>query len=222
MALVKNVADNKKPENNTSKKKLKLTGRNSFGVKIGGGLAQEAPSFAGARQTQFIGVTGKNRTAFDAGLFYQAALGGAIDIRPSLQFSVDGGELYYERTPTASPRFDTVTLKNSSFIASLPLIFRLSKKAVVPYIMLGPSFSFIASQDATAQERVPLKKSVVTGDVGFGVDIRMGKAKFTLSPEIKYSRGFTSMQDGAGTPYTITLSSLKKQGFTFNLYFRNL
>jgi hypothetical protein len=219
-ALTKKAMDNKLPGNNTTQTKPKLPGRNSFGITVGGGLAQEAPSFAGTRNTQFIGVEGKERAAFDLGLIYQAGIGGSIDIRPSIQFSFDGGDLIYERTPTASPQFETVTLKNISINASLPLVFRLSKKEVVPFIMIGPSFSYIIKQDANAQERVPVKKSVAIGDAGFGVDIGIKKAGIILSPEIKYSRSFTDTKDGTRTAYTTVLSSLKKQGFTFHLYLR--
>lgn len=220
LALAKKAMDNKQPDNNTTKKKPKLPGRNSFGITVGGGLAQEAPSFAGTRNTPFIGVTGKDRAVFDLGLIYQVGLGGSVDIRPSVQIAFDGGDLFYERTPTAGPRFDTVSLKNSSFVLSVPLIFRLSKKEIAPFIMLGPSFSYVIGQNATAQERVPVKKSVALGEAGLGLDIGIPKAGIILSPEIKYSRGLSNQRDDAGTIYTTVLSALKKQGFTFHLYLR--
>lgn len=220
LALAKQALDNKKPDEKQTKKNTRLPGRNSFGITVGGGVAEEVPSFAGTRNTPFIGVTGKNRAAIDLGVIYQAGIGGSIDIRPAVHLSFDGGDLFYERTPTAGPRFDTVSLKNININVSLPLIFRLSKKDIAPFIMLGPSYSYVLKQDATAQSRVPVKKSVVLGSAGAGVDISIRKAGIILSPEIKYSRGLTNQQDDAGTIYTTVLSALKKQGFSFHLYLR--
>ncbi|MBI5858088.1 MAG: caspase family protein [Sphingobacteriales bacterium] len=219
LSLVRNAPDNKQPGNNT-KQKPKLPGRNSFGVTIGGGLNEAAPTFAGSRNTAFIGVTANQTAAFDIGVIYQTGIGGSVDIRPSVHVSFDGGDLVYERTPTASPQFETITLKNTAVNVSVPFVFRLSRKDIAPFIMLGPSFSYIIKQDAAAQERVPVKKSVVLGEAGIGLDISLTKAGIILSPEIKYSRGLSDQYDDAGTSYTNVLSTLKKQGFAFHLYLR--
>jgi hypothetical protein len=52
------------------------------------------------------------------------------------------------------------------------------------------------------------------------VDIGLGKSGFAISPELKYSVGFSDMKDAANTTYARALSSLKKNIFSLNVYLR--
>jgi len=205
-----------KPNNQNSK----LPRRNSFGFSIGGGIAHDVPKYDGTRNSPFINVTGNNNPAFDLGITYQAGIGGMVDVRPTIQVVFDGGDLVYERPPTSGDQFETVKMQNVSLNAYVPLIFRLSKNNISPFIMLGPGFNFILSQNEDTREIIPVKRGVVLGDVGIGVDIGIKKGGIILSPEIKYTRGLTDQYNDGGTVYTDALSSLKKQGFTFHLYIR--
>ena len=219
LAQIKKQQQQKNPDNSNTKKP-KLPGKNSIGFTIGGGLAHDVPVFVRDANSPFLGVTGNNNPAFDLGIIYQAGVGGMVDIRPTVQVVFDGGDLVYERPPTFGVQFETIKLENISVNAYVPLIFRLSKNRIAPFVMLGPGFNFILSQDKNSRTNIPVKRGVVLGDLGLGVDIGIKKAGIILSPEIKYTRGLTNQYRDGGTIYTNALSSLKKQGFTFHLYIR--
>ena len=221
LALVKNAAQqpNQNKPNNTSNKTAR---KNSFGGVVGGGISQLNPTFAGSRNSNIIGINARDIIKADIGVFYQLGIGKNISIRPGTVVSIEGGELIYDRrNATGGTVFrDTVKLKNTSVSLSLPVIIHLSDKKIAPFISLGPSFNYILSQDATSSERVPVKKSVILGDAGLGVDIALGKSRLMLSPEIKYTQGFNDQREDAGNDFTNTLSSLKKRGITFSVYLR--
>lgn len=219
LAQIKKQQQQKNPDNSNTKKP-KLPGKNSIGFTIGGGFAHDVPVFVRDANSPFLGVTGNNNPAFDLGIIYQAGVGGMVDIRPTVQVVFDGGDLVYERPPTSGVQFETIKLENISVNAYVPLIFRLSKNRIAPFVMLGPGFNFILSQDKNSRTNIPVKRGVVLGDLGLGVDIGIKKAGIILSPEIKYTRGLTNQYRDGGTIYTNALSSLKKQGFTFHLYIR--
>ena len=219
LAQIKKQQQQKNPDNSNTKKP-KLPGKNSIGFTIGGGLAHDVPVFVRDANSPFLGVTGNNNPAFDLGIIYQAGVGGMVDIRPTVQVVFDGGDLVYERPPTSGVQFETIKLENISVNAYVTLIFRLSKNRIAPFVMLGPGFNFILSQDKNSRTNIPVKRGVVLGDLGLGVDIGIKKAGIILSPEIKYTRGLTNQYRDGGTIYTNALSSLKKQGFTFHLYIR--
>jgi len=49
----------------------------------------------------------------------------------------------------------------------------------------------------------------------------LGNSGLSLSPELKYTAGFSDTKDPAATTsYNLALSSLKKNTFSFNLYLR--
>lgn len=219
LAQVKKMQEKK--NNNNNKNKTRLPGRNTFGFTLGGGLAQNKPVYERSPNSPYINVTGNNNPAFDFGITYQTGLGGLIDIRPTTQVVFDGGDLVFEQFPTSGDTTrETHTFKNISVSAYVPFIFRLSKNDIAPYIMLGPGFNFIMSQNEDTRSIIPVKRGVVLGDAGIGVDIGFKKAGIILSPKIKYTKGFNNQQRDGGTAYTDVISSLKKQGFSFNLYIR--
>jgi Outer membrane protein beta-barrel domain len=150
------------------------------------------------------------------------SIGGKVSIRPSTFISMEGGELIYEREPVVGGPIirDPVKLKNTSVTFAVPIIIRLSDKNVAPFISMGPSFSYLVSQNNSTADRVPLKKTSLMGDAGIGVDIGLAKSRLVLSPEIKFTQGLNSIKDDAPGDYTTTLSSLKKRGITFSLYLR--
>jgi hypothetical protein len=87
--------------------------------------------------------------------------------------------------------------------------------------MLGPSFSYEVSQDNATADILPLKKSLFSGNGGIGVDIGLGNSGLFLSPELKYSAGFSDIKDpNAASSFAAALSALKKNNFSFNLYLR--
>ena len=220
LALVQK-AISKKP-NDTKKNNTPLR-KASFGFTAGGGLSQSNPTFSGNVNTGFVGVDAATAPGGNLGIIYQVNLGGSISIRPSATVSFGNTDIDFQRrNVTGGPiTTETVSVKSSSVNVSLPLIIRLGNKNVAPYIALGPSFSYMLNGAASADELLPVKKSLFLGDGGLGVDINLLKSGIILSPELKYSAGLSEWRDDAGTSnYASALSSLKKNGFTLSLYLR--
>ena len=220
LALVQK-AISKKP--NDTKKNTTPLRKASFGFTAGGGLSQSNPTFSGNVNTGFVGVDAATAPGGNLGIIYQVNLGGSISIRPSATVSFGNTDIDFQRrNVTGGPiTTETVSVKSSSVNVSLPLIIRLGNKNVAPYIALGPSFSYMLNGAASADEILPVKKSLFLGDGGLGVDINLLKSGIILSPELKYSAGLSEWRDDAGTSnYASALSSLKKNGFTLSLYLR--
>ena len=220
LALVQK-AISKKP--NDTKKNTTPLRKASFGFTAGGGLSQSNPTFSGNVNTGFVGVDAATTPGGNLGIIYQVNLGGSISIRPSATVSFGNTDIDFQRrNVTGGPiTTETVSVKSSSVNVSLPLIIRLGNKNVAPYIALGPSFSYMLNGAASADEILPVKKSLFLGDGGLGVDINLLKSGIILSPELKYSAGLSEWRDDAGTSnYASALSSLKKNGFTLSLYLR--
>jgi hypothetical protein len=208
-----------KPGDPTGKKPIR---KSSFGGVAGGGISQLNPGFAGTRNTNFIGVNPRDIIKADLGIIYQLGISNNISIRPTALVSIEGGDLVYDRRLVTGGQIfhDTVKLKNTSISIAVPVIFHLSNKKIAPFISIGPSFSYILSQDATSSELVPVKKSVLLGDAGLGVDIQLGKSRLILSPELKYTQGFNNQKETGTTGFSDVLSSLKKRGITLSVYLR--
>ena len=220
LALVQK-AISKKP--NDTKKNTTPLRKASFGFTAGGGLSQSNPTFSGNVNTGFVGVDAATAPGGNLGIIYQVNLGGSISIRPSATVSFGNTDIDFQRrNVTGGPiTTETISVKSSSINVSLPLIIRLGNKNVAPYIALGPSFSYMLNGAASADELLPVKKSLFLGDGGLGVDINLLKSGIILSPELKYSAGLSEWRDDAGTSnYASALSSLKKNGFTLSLYLR--
>ena len=220
LALVQK-AISKKPEE--VKKNNSPLRKASFGFTAGGGLSQSNPTFSGNVNTGFIGVDAATAPGGNLGIIYQVSIGGNISVRPSATVSIGNTDIDFQRrNVTGGPiTTETIAVKSSSVNVSLPMIIRLNNKNIAPYIALGPSFSYLLSGSASADEILPVKKSLFLGDGGIGVDINLLKSGFILSPELKYSAGLSEWKDDAATSnYAAAVSSLKKNGFTLSLYFR--
>ena len=222
LSLVKKVTeqpDKNNPDNKANKKPIR---KSSFGAVAGSGVSQLNPTFVRNGNSNIVGINPKNIVKADIGIIYQASIGKNISIRPTTQVSLEGGELVYKRQATTGGviTLDPVKLKNTSISFSLPIIIRLSDKNIAPFIMLGPTYNYIVSQNAAATEKVPVKKSVILGDAGLGVDIGFAKSRLVLSPELKYSQGFNNLKKDAKNELTNTISDLKKRGITFSVYLR--
>ena len=222
LALVRQVAQQTNPDKSNNPNYKKPIKKNSFGVVAGSGISKLNPVYTEAGNTNIIGINPKNIIKFDLGIIYQLGIGKNISLRPSALISMEGGELVYQRRATTGTQIisDPVKLKNTSVSVALPMIIRLSDKNIAPFISLGPSFSYLVSQDAASSKKIPVKKSILSGDAGIGIDIGLAKSKLIISPEIKYTQGLNNIRSDAKNEYTNTLSSLKKQGITFSVYLR--
>lgn len=219
LALIQNTANNSKPNTNKNSPFRKV----SFGGTIGGGVNQSNPTYSGNVNSGFINVRSNTATLFGLGIISQVNIGGNIFIRPSVSVSFESSDIdFVRRGPTGQPDIiETIELKGTSAIISLPLVIRFSSKNVAPYIMLGPSFSYEVSQDNTTADILPVKKSIFSGNGGIGIDIGLGNSGLSISPELKYTAGFSDIKDpNAASSYAAALSGLKKNSFSFNLYLR--
>ncbi len=194
----------------------------SFGFTLGGGLTQSNPGYSGNANSGFTGVTSNSATGFDLGFIYQVNIGGNIFIRPEINVTTENTRINFEiRSGTGNLPDQVVDVKGIATNIALPVVIRFSSKTIAPYIMLGPSFNYLLSQNSTSTEQLPVKKSLFIGQGGFGVDIGLGKSGFALSPELKYSAGLSDMKDNAATTsFARALSSLKKNMFSLNVYLR--
>lgn len=223
LALVqKSIADNKRPDDK-KKQTNKPLRKSSFGYTLGGGLTQSKPTYSGNANSGFIGVEASTAPTFDLGFIYQLNLGNTISIRPAATLSFEKTDIGFQKRNVTGGTIttETVSLENTAVNISLPLIIRLSSKNIAPYIALGPSFSYSMGQKSTSSDKLPVKKSLVFGDGGIGVDFNILKSGIIISPELKYSAGFSDIKDGAATTtYAAALSALKKNAFTLSVYLR--
>jgi hypothetical protein len=220
LALVQKAVSKKPGDVKKNNSPLRKT---SFGFTAGGGLSQSNPTFSGNVNTGFVGVDAATAPGGNLGIIYQVNLGGSISIRPSATVSFGNTDIDFQRRNVTGGQIitETIAVKSSSVNVSLPLIIRLSNKNIAPYIALGPSFSYLLNGSASADEILPVKKSIFLGDGGLGVDINLLKSGIVLSPELKYSAGLSEWKDDAATSnYAAAISSLKKNGFTLSLYLR--
>lgn len=222
LALVRKAMSNNDPAQNNPKPKRPVS-KVGFGFTLGGGINQSNPTYSGNANSGFVGVASNSAPGFNFGVISQVNLGNTISIRPAATVNVENMDIDFQRRfVTGGPIVtETVAVKGTSVNLTLPLIIRLSSKDIVPYIALGPSFSYLLSQNNSSSDILPFKKSMFLGNAGIGVDINLLRSGIVLSPEIKYSAGLSDIQDNtASTPYNAALSSLKRNAFTFNLYLR--
>jgi len=224
LALVQRAIAGNNEQGNNNKQPKKTKGESGFGYTLGVGLNQSKPSYSGNVNSGFTGVqTAGAAAGIDAGIIYQVGLGGNFSIRPAATVGFENTEIaFYRRSGTGGPVItEKVLLKNTMVSIALPFVIRITAKNTAPFLSLGPSFSYLFSQDNTSGDILPLKKSVFAGNAGLGVDIGLGKSGFILSPEIKYSIGLSDMKDNTSTSnYALAVSSLKKETFSLNLYLK--
>lgn len=222
LAMIQKATSSQPDEPKKVVKKTSPFRKASFGFTLGGGLSQSNPSYSGNANSGFTGVASNSAPVFDLGLICQVNIGGNIFIRPEVNVSAENTRINFEiRSGTGNFPDVVVDVKGIAANIALPVVVRFSSKIISPYIMLGPSFNYIFSQNSTSAEKLPVKKSLFLGSAGFGVDIGLGKSGFALSPELKYSAGLSDIKDNsATTSFARALSSLKKNIFSLNVYLR--
>ena len=222
LALIQKAVNNKKPNNNKGQKHLP-TKKVRFGFTIGGGINQTNPTYSGNANSSYSDVRSNTNGEFGVGLIAQIALGNTIYIRPTVNVQFENSKLDYIRSSgPGEPDFvNTTIIKNTTANLHIPLVISFSTNNVAPYIMLGPNFSVNVGQNQGTGDVLSLKKTFFGGDAGLGVDIGLGKSGFVISPELKINTRLSDIHEpNPPTPNAMALSSLKKTGFTFNLYFR--
>ena len=164
-------------------------------------------------------ITANQKPKIEIGIICQVNLNNVLSWRPSLTFSSEKRNLVYIRkNSSGQSKTETVSIQTFSLNVGVPFVFRFSQNKVAPYLSAGPVFSFLATQDGQA-DKVPVKNFDMLGEAGLGADFTIANS-WVLSPEIKYSAGFVNIIRNANNLYTNTISNLKRQSYTFNVYFR--
>lgn len=222
LALAQQALNNTKPDAGKTAKNNAPLRKVSFGFTAGGGVNRSNPAYSGNVNTGFIGVSARTAPTGILGAICQLSFGNTISLRPSATISFEQTDIAYERRgTTGSPDIETVSVKGAAVNIALPLLIRFSSGNIAPYLSLGPSYSYLLSQNSSSAELLPIKKSLVLGNAGLGVEIGLLKSGFVISPELKYSAGLSDMRDNpAATPYGEALSDLKRNAFTLSLYLR--
>src|SRR5690242_10310792 len=183
LALARNTTNN--PPNNPVKKPK---GKSSFGFTLGGGLNNSNPTFQ-TNNGPIIGASSQSAGVLDGGIIVHIPLSSSVSIRPAATFIWGNTEVNFERRNTAGGIIrERIGLKTSSVVGSIPVLIRLNNKKARPYVMLGPSFSY---QVGEINDLLPVKKGMILGDLGFGIDFTIPKTGMVLSPELKFSAGLS-------------------------------
>ena len=197
--------------------------RPSFGFTLGGGLTQSDPTYSGNAQTGYLGADASSAAGGSLGFLYHICLGNIISIRPTTTVIFESTDINFQRRNlTGGPVItETVSIKGTTVNVALPIIVRFSSGEVAPYLTAGPSFSYMFSQNSSSADILPVKKSMVIGSGGLGVDIGIPKAGIIIAPEIRYNAGLSDIRDNAAnTAANAALSSLKKNSFTLTISLR--
>ncbi len=222
LAMIQQSASSQQQEPKKTVKKSGPFRKTSFGFTVGGGINNSDPVYSGNPNSGFTNVSSHAAPAFDLGGVCQVNIGGNIFIRPEISIRAENTSIVFQKRPvTGGQQDETVAIKGAVANIALPLLIRFSSGTIAPYFILGPSFNYLLSTNADFAEKLEIKRSVFLGGGGFGVDIGLGKSGFSLSPELKYTAGFSDMKEPASTTaYSRALSSLKKNSFSLNVYLR--
>lgn len=208
---------------NHNQPKKKINNKFGIGATLGGGLTRSNPTYSGDANTGVFAVDSRSAAMLDAGLIGYIRLGRTVAIRPGAVFMLGNTDILLDRRgATGAPITEQFHIKNNTVNISLPFIINFSdKKNISPYFTGGVTYSIIINQDEASTSLLPLKKSLFMGDLGLGLDFLFPKSGMVLSPELKYSAGFSDMADRTvTTQYNVAISSLKKNVFSLNLYLR--
>jgi hypothetical protein len=207
-------------------KPVKPTGfdrKSQFGLALGAGTSRFRVTNSNWKQgavnyADSLKSVGSNSVfKFDLTIIYLVNFNKTVSLRPAATLSFEGGKVEYSKQQST----ETVNLNTVSEMVSLPLLFKFRNKNVQPYFAIGPSFLFMLGQDKKAENLLPLKTFDVLGDGAIGLDIDAPKWKIIVTPEIKYSAGVLNQKGTANNLYSNTVESLKRQSFTFTIYFRD-
>ena len=223
LTLAKKIVnpDSNKPIDSTRQSKKKELRKSQFGVVAGSGISQLRPTYSVTRNDSLVSITPGNIIKLDLGVVCQVSLGKKIGLRPAAIVSFEGGDLVYQKKPPSGAiTTETIQMKTISVNVSAPVIIKFSEKNIAPFLSIGPTFSYLIRQNAAASEKLPVKNTELIGDLGLGLDIGFLKSRFIISPELKFSKGISDINGGTNNFYTNKITNLKRQAFTFSLYFR--
>lgn len=223
--------------NNTEKllqQKKKSSSKINMGLMIGGGINMPHINYSKQNWRQgnidyndsLNSITTSTGGKFDLGITAYINISKTFAIRPAVQFIYESGAVIYNRKNTTGglPFSQKKKTDQVDINIPVPLIIRFSKKNIDPFFSIGPTISFSLKQynssTPSAQREIPMKSFGFLGEAGIGVDIRLKNTSVILSPELRYSQGFNNIKGTGNSLYLNTISSLKKDAFTFSFYLR--
>lgn len=220
LALIQNSTSDLTKRDSLNKPKSK--GNRHLGLVTGIGINYSFPSLTDNPNNPVIDANTKAGSTFDLGVLYYLHIGGKFAFRPSasLNFVTTSVEIQRRNQTSGTIITETIKMKQTAINLTLPVLFNFSTKRVSPYLTAGPLVSFGLSQDNSSELKIPLKKSELSVELGFGFDISVRNSTLVLSPELKYYYGFTDLLIYANTVYTNGLSSIERFGYKFTLYLR--
>ena len=143
-------------------------------------LASE-PSFTSTNKTTFDA-----KGSFNFGMFYNFRIG-AITLRPGLFISQ--ADFDWELEGISNPLLSPV--QNSIRMASFPidLLYHFNAGSISPYIVLGPSFNFIHTDQPDLRQTFDKPKgstNFASFTLGAGLEIQPDGWGVILLPEVRY------------------------------------
>ena len=227
----------KAQSNNTDKllqQKKKSSSKINMGLMIGGGINMPGISYSKQDWRQgnidyndsLNSITTSTGGKFDLGITAYVSINKIFAIRPAIQLIYESGAIIYNRKNTAGglPFSQKKKTDQVDINIPVPFIIRFSQKNIDPFFSIGPTISFSLKQynssTPSAQREIPMKSFDLLGEAGIGVDIRLKNTSVILSPELRYSYGFNNIKATGNSLYLNTISSLKKDAFTFSFYLR--
>lgn len=205
------------------KKKEWPVRKSSFGFHLGSGLSLSAPNYSGNVNSGYTDVESKAAGIIGAGVLGYFNLGNRVAIRPSADISYGNTDIYFLRRPPTGGQVirERVSIQGAAVQLHLPFIVRLHNRKNIPYFIAGPSWQYLLSQDNSSASQLPVKQSLLMGELGFGVDFYIPRTGMMISPELKFASGLSDMRESTdATAFARALSDLRKRMFTAGIYLR--
>lgn len=153
-------------------------------------------------------IESKSKAGFQVGAYLQLPLAGALSLQPELHYIQKGAKFEGEDVEFGDAE---VSLKLAYVEVPVLLRMDLGSSGLRPFIVAGPSFALRTSckfsfafegnslnadcdegeLDEGGEAEDPIKKTDIGGIVGAGLAGNLGGR--TLSAQLRYSRGFTSI-----------------------------
>lgn len=194
-----------------------------IGAVLGAALNQSSPSYSGNANSGLLGVDANSGVSAGLGIIVHTAIGNNFFVRPTVTLQTGNTKIdFLRRNATGgAPINETLSVKTASLSVDAAFLLRFGNKKTTPYLLAGPSFQYMLSQNSGSRELLPLKKSMFIASGGLGLDISLSKPGLIFSPEISYAAGLSDLNEStATTGYPAALSSLKNNSFNLRVYLR--
>lgn len=182
--------------NTLAEKILLLTLSVFVGLALAASPAQAQLGVAGGYSLDILEDPGFSSTAtnsfespggFSVGLFYNFPLGERLALRPGVFLQQSSFDWHLDEVEEWSP------LQDDLRVASIPIDirYRFSTGQVIPYVLAGPGFNFVHTDQSDLRQVLSGQQSGSTHflgiNVGAGIELPLSRVGVSLQPEIRYS-----------------------------------